>query len=161
MARRRALEGMVPQWVAPPPTAEYRSTAATFLPPLAAFIAAPSPAGPVPITMTSKWVSSVMNRPLYNAAAGGATAEGRSAGLLRAARPRKYDCGGGGPRIAFHSCDRTLGLAAAVPGRRRGRHCWWASRRRASPPRRARSRKRRRRARRRRRALRRGPPRRL
>src|SRR5262245_23232914 len=59
MANRRALLGMVARCVHEPPTRVCRSTTATDLPCLAACIAAPSPPGPVPITMTSKWGLSI------------------------------------------------------------------------------------------------------
>ena len=54
MEWRRALLGMVPQWVQPPPTCVWASITATRWPALASFMAAPSPAGPVPMTMVSK-----------------------------------------------------------------------------------------------------------
>src|SRR3954452_19544777 len=102
MARRRALDGIVPQWVAPPPTAEYCSMAATDLPHLAAFMAAPSPPGPVPITIRSKWVFSVM--------VGGRT-PGLSAGP-ESPRPR-------GPRPPAGRVGKdTAGGPAAVGGQR-------------------------------------------
>ncbi len=53
MEWRRALLGMVPQWVQPPPTWSWASITAICWPVLASFIAAPSPAGPVPMTMVS------------------------------------------------------------------------------------------------------------
>src|SRR5690554_642210 len=50
---RSAFDGMVPQWVQLPPTVGLSSMMATRLLCLAAFIAAPSPEGPAPITTTS------------------------------------------------------------------------------------------------------------
>ena len=52
-AWRSALLGIVAQCTQPPPTSLYFSTTATRLPALAARIAAPSPPGPLPSTMTS------------------------------------------------------------------------------------------------------------
>jgi hypothetical protein len=53
-AWRSALLGIVPQCVQPPPTSAWRSTTATRRLFLAAIMAAPSPPGPLPITMMSK-----------------------------------------------------------------------------------------------------------
>src|ERR1044071_9452033 len=50
---RSALLGMVPQCVQPPPTSKCRSISATLLWFLAAVIAAPPPAVPLPMTRTS------------------------------------------------------------------------------------------------------------
>ena len=61
-ACRRALLGIVPQWVQPPPTSVNRSTTATFLPSLPACMAAPSPPGPLPITIRSKCCVSVIKQ---------------------------------------------------------------------------------------------------
>src|ERR1700677_147983 len=62
MAWRSDLLGMVPRWVEPPPTCLKRSTTATDLPSLAACMAAPSPPGPLPMTIRSNsesiWLSS-------------------------------------------------------------------------------------------------------
>ncbi len=50
---RSAFDGMVPRWVQLPPTTRRLSTTASLRPYLEAFIAAPSPAGPVPRITTS------------------------------------------------------------------------------------------------------------
>ena len=50
---RSVLRGIVPQLTRLPPTTLARSTTATRLPARAAWIAARSPAGPQPMTMTS------------------------------------------------------------------------------------------------------------
>ena len=84
MACRRALLGIVPQCVQPPPTCVKRSTAATVLPPLAARMAAPSPPGPVPITTKSKcstWYRPLTSVPSQALEAGAATTRRQASGL--------------------------------------------------------------------------------
>src|SRR5690554_2459383 len=56
---RSALEGIVPQWVQPPPIESCFSIMMTLRPLFANCIAAPSPPGPLPITTTSNWRSLV------------------------------------------------------------------------------------------------------
>src|SRR5690554_5495742 len=56
---RSALEGIVPQWVQPPPIESCFSIMMTLRLLLANCIAAPSPPGPLPITTTSNWRSLV------------------------------------------------------------------------------------------------------
>ncbi len=68
---------MVPQWVQPPPTASWASITAIRWPALASFMAAPSPAGPVPMTIQS---SSRMAMPLIRAPAGYRAPRGALAG---------------------------------------------------------------------------------
>src|SRR5579872_382195 len=60
MANRKALLGIVARCVHEPPTRAYRSTTATDLPCLTACMAAPSPPGPVPMTTTSNFCSSII-----------------------------------------------------------------------------------------------------
>ena len=61
-ASRRVLEGIVPVWIETPPSRSRRSTTATRLPSLAAWMAAFCPLGPEPITRRSR--STLMQRTL-------------------------------------------------------------------------------------------------